>query len=161
MGISKLLEMYSELVTPEETSTVKKGEREVEEKLRVLGVQEKRFIKPEAHLTLKFMGLQKLYSLDEELVQTIIKKVSELTQSGELEKGIKTEYFKILDLYRSRYIFPTESGMPVYLAIKPPAVTYLKGEVKLELTEKFHGVGIETSVHVAVPVRGEVSYRKG
>merc|ERR1711887_348078 len=189
--ISKLLEMYSELVTPEETSTVKKGEREVEEKLRVLGVQEKRFIKPEAHLTLKFMGLQKLYSLDEELVQTIIKKVSDLTQSGELEKGIKTEYFKILDLYRSRYIFPTESGMPVYLAIKTPAVTYLKGEVKLvpgktseptaefesvsvtnykklihtgvksELTEKFHGVGIESSVHVAVPVRGEVSYRKG
>merc|ERR1712198_47432 len=189
--ISKLLEMYSELVTPEETSTVKKGEREVEEKLRTLGVQEKRFIKPEAHLTLKFMGLQKLYSLDEELVQTIIKKVSELTQSGELEKGIKTKYFKILDLYRSRYIFPTESGMPVYLAIKTPAVTYLKGEVKLvpgktteptaefesvsvtnykklihtgvksELTEKFHGVGIETSVHVAVPVRGEVSYRKG
>merc|ERR1711970_1201157 len=172
-------------------STVKKGEREVEEKLRVLGVQEKRFIKPEAHLTLKFMGLQKLYSLDEELVQTIIKKVSELTQSGELEKGIKTEYFKILDLYRSRYIFPTESGMPVYLAIKTPAVTYLKGEVKLvpgktseptaefesvsvtnykklihtgvksELTEKFHGVGIETSVHVAVPVRGEVSYKQG
>merc|ERR1711872_294483 len=33
--------------------------------------------------------------------------------------------------------------------------------VKSELTEKFHGVGIETSVHVAVPVRGEVSYRKG
>merc|ERR1711872_262485 len=189
--ISKLLEMYSELVTPEETSTVKKGEREVEEKLRTLGVQEKKLIKPEAHLSLKYMGLQKLYSLDEELVQTIIKKVSELTQSGELEKGIKTEYFKILDLYRSRYIFPTESGMPVYLAIKTPAVTYLKGEVKLvpgktteptaefesvgvtnykklihtgvksELTEKFHGVGIETSVHVAVPVRGEVSYRKG
>merc|ERR1711863_218859 len=189
--ISKLLEMYSELVTPEETSTVKKGEREVEEKMRVLGVQEKGFIKPEAHLTLKFMGLQKLYSLDEELVQTIIKKVSDLTQSGELEKGIKTEYFKILDLYRSRYIFPTESGMPVYLAIKTPAVTYLKGEVKLvpgktseptaefesvsvtnykklihtgvksELTEKFHGVGIETSSHVAMPVRGEVSYRKG
>merc|ERR1711872_641193 len=108
-----------------------------------------------------------------------------------LEKGIKTEYFKILDLYRSRYIFPTESGMPVYLAIKTPAVTYLKGEVKLvpgktseptaefesvsvtnykklihtgvksELTEKFHGVGIETSVHVVVPVRGEVSYREG
>merc|ERR1712042_172969 len=189
--ISKLLEMYSELVTPEETSTVKKGEREVEEKLRTLGVQEKRFIKPEAHLTLKFMGLQKLYSLDEELVQTIIKKVSELTQSGELEKGIKTEYFKILDLYRSRYIFPTESGMPVYLAIKTPAVTYLKGEVKLvpgktseptaefesvsvtnhkklihagvksELTKTFYGVGIETSAHVAIPVRGEVSYRKG
>merc|ERR1711915_871155 len=143
------------------------------------------------HLTLKFMGLQKLYSLDEELVQTIIKKVSELTQGGELEKGIKTEYFKILDLYRSKYFIPTESGMPVYLAIKTPAVTYLKGEVKLapgktseptaefesvsvtnykklihtgvksELTEKFHGVGIETSVHVAVPVRGEVSYRKG
>merc|ERR1711872_561707 len=33
--------------------------------------------------------------------------------------------------------------------------------LKSELTEKFHGVGIETSVHVAVPVRGEVSYRKG
>merc|ERR1712001_356592 len=174
--------MYSELVTPEETSTVKNGEREV---------QEKGFIKPEAHLTLKFMGLQKLYSLDEELVQTIIKKVSDLSEMGELEKGVKTEYFKILDLFRTKYIIPTESGMPVYLAIKTPAVTYLKGGLKLvprktieptiefesvsvtnykklihtgvksELTKTFYGVGIETSAHVAIPVRGEVSYRKG
>merc|ERR1712042_287381 len=189
--ISKLLEMYSELATPEETSTVKKGEREVEEKLRTLGVQEKRFIKPEAHLTLKFMGLQKLYSLDEEFVQIIIRKISELSKMGELEKGVKTESFKILDLFRTKYILPTESGMPVYLAIKTPAVTYLKGELKLvprktieptvefesvsvtnykklihagvksELTKTFYGVGIETSAHVAIPVRGEVSYRKG
>merc|ERR1712234_85727 len=105
--------------------------------------------------------------------------------------GVKTEYFKIPDLFRTKYILPTESGMPVYLAIKTPAVTYLKGELKLvprktieptvefesvsvtnykklihagvksELTKTFYGVGIETSVHVAVPVRGEVSYRKG
>merc|ERR1712142_554635 len=189
--ISKLLEMYSELVTPEESSTVNKGDREIEEKMRSLGIQEKKFIKPEAHLTLKFMGLQKLYSLDEEFVQIIIRKVSELSKMGELEKGVKTEYFKILDLFRTKYILPTESGMPVYLAIKTPAVTYLKGELKLvprktieptvefesvsvtnykklihagvksELTKTFYGVGIETSAHVAIPVRGEVSYRKG
>merc|ERR1711872_204333 len=78
-----------------------------------------------------------------------------------------------------------------YLAIKTPAVTYLNGELKLvprktieptvefesvsvtnykklihagvksELTKTFYGVGIETSAHVAIPVRGEVSYRKG
>merc|ERR1712042_157632 len=189
--ISKLLEMYSELVTPEESSTVNKGDREIEEKMRALGIQEKKFIKPEAHLTLKFMGLQKLYSLDEEFVQIIIRKVSELSKMGELEKGVKTEYFKIPDLFRTKYILPTESGMPVYLAIKTPAVTYLKGEVKLvpgktseptvefesvsvtnykklihagvksELTKTFYGVGIETSAHAAIPVRGEVSYRKG
>merc|ERR1712212_812923 len=189
--ISKLLEMYSEIVTPEESSTVNKGDREVEEEMRSIGIQEKKFIKPEAHLTLKFMGLQKLYSLDEEFVQIIIRKVSELSEMGELEKGVKTEYFKIIDLFRTKYIIPTESGMPVYLAIKTPAVTYLKGELKLvprktieptiefesvsvtnykklihagvksELTKTFYGVGIETSAHVAIPVRGEVSYRKG
>merc|ERR1712234_47659 len=105
--------------------------------------------------------------------------------------GVKTEYFKIPDLFRTKYILPTESGMPVYLAIKTPAVTYLKGELKLvprktieptvefesvsvtnykklihvgvksELTKTFYGVGIETSAHVAIPVRGEVSYGKG
>merc|ERR1711915_574601 len=189
--LSKLIELYSQLVIPGETSTASQGEREVEEKMRTLGVHEKKYIKPEAHLTLKFMGLQKLYSLDEELVQTIIRKFSELTENGELEKGIKNEYLRVLDLYKSKHIIPTESGMPIYLGIKNPVVTYLKGNLKLisgktsqptaefesvsvtnykklihagvksELTEKFHGVGIETSVHVAVPVRGEVSYRKG
>jgi len=111
--------------------------------------------------------------------------------NGELERGLRTEFFKILDLHRSNYIMPTESGMPVYLTLKTPTVTQMKGEIKLsgkhteqpggefstvvvsnikkllhsgvksELTKRFYGVGVETSMHVAVPVKGEVSYRKG
>ena len=33
--------------------------------------------------------------------------------------------------------------------------------VMSSLTEKLHSVGVETSVHMALPIRGEVSYRKG
>merc|ERR1712126_415864 len=190
--VSKLIEMYSELVTPEEQeSSVSKIETETKEKLRTLGVHGKKKTKPEAHLTLKYMGLQKLYSVNEEIVQTIVDKTSEIIDNGELERGLRTEFFKILDLHRSNYIMPTESGMPVYLTLKTPTATQMKGEIKLsgkhteqpggefstvvvsnikkllhsgvksELTKRFYGVGVETSMHVAVPVKGEVSYRKG
>merc|ERR550519_1224162 len=126
-----------------------------------------------------------------QLKSSIGDKTSEIINNGELEKGLRTEFFKILDLHRSNYIMPTESGMPVYLTLKTPTVTQMKGEIKLsgkhteqpgaefstvvvsnikkllhsgvksELTKRFYGVGVETSMHVAVPVKGEVSYRKG
>jgi len=189
--IDRLVMMYSQLTSPVDSTRVGKSEREVEEKMRTLGVKEKKELKPEAHLRVKFLGLQKLYSIDDELVETIINKVvTEINEGNELKKGVEAEYFKILDLFGSEYIFPSESGMPVYLTIKNPLVTYNKGEIKLDIsksqpsgefrmtgvtnykrqihagvmssiTEKFHSVGVETSVHLALPLRGEVSYRQG
>merc|ERR1712142_14662 len=189
--IDRLVRFYSELTSPNEESINGKSEREVEEKMRTLGAKEKKEIKPEAHLRVKFLGLQKLYSLDEDLVHAIISKVTkEINEIDELKKVVEAEYFKILDLYESEYIFPSESGMPVYLSIRNPLVTYNKGEIMLDLsksqpsgevkmtgvtsykrqvhsgvmsslTEKLHSVGVETSVHMALPIRGEVSYRKG
>merc|ERR1712002_902597 len=189
--IEKFLELYSHFSSPVNGPVSNQNEREAEEKLGTIGVKNKKEIKPEAHLTIKTLGLQKLYSIDEELVQIIIKKVSEsIIEDGLLDKGVEAEYFKILDLFGSEYILPTESGMPVYLAIQNPLVTYNKGEVEIEfskskpsgelsiisvtnykrqihagvmssLTEKFHSVGVETSVHVAIPLEAEVTYEKG
>merc|ERR1712002_512524 len=187
--ISKLIEIYSELVTPEETST--SAEREVVDTMTKLGVHEKKYTKPEAHLTIRMLGLEKLYSINEEIVQKLVNEVSEITETRRLEEGLKSEYFKILDLYTYNYIVPTESGMPAYFTIRTPAVTQLKGEVKLiskntfepkvefestsvtnlkklitagvysEITKKTYSLGVETSLHIAMPVRGEASYRKG
>merc|ERR1719369_854399 len=159
--------------------------------MRKLGVHEKKYSKPEAHLTVRMLGLEKLYSINEEIVQKLVNEVTEISESRRLEEGLKSEYFKILDLYTYNYIVPTESGMPAYFTIRTPAVTQLKGEVKLiskntyepkvefestsvtnlkkiinagvysELTKETYSLGVETSLHIAVPVRGEASYRKG
>merc|ERR1712002_69243 len=137
------------------------------------------------------LGLEKLYSINEEIVLKLVNEVSEITETRRLEEGLKSEYFKILDPYTYNYIVPTESGMPAYFTIRTPAVTQLKGEVKLiskntfepkvefestsvtnlkklitagvysELTKKTYSLGVETSLHIAMPVRGEASYRKG
>merc|ERR1719309_937722 len=187
--ISKFIEIYTELVTPEETST--SGERYVVDTMRKLGVHEKKYFKPEAHLTVRMLGLEKLYSINEEIVQKFVNEVTEISESRRLEEGLKSEYFKILDLYTYNYVVPTASGMPAYFTIRPPAVTQLKGEVKLiskstyepkvefestsvtnlkkiinagvysELTKKTYSLGVETSLHIAVPLSGEASYRKG
>ena len=96
---------------------------------------------------------------------------------------------KIIDLNGADYAFPTESGMPAFISRRNPTVAYNKFQMKSErvsggrpkidlkmkgvtnymrqvvagvvspITEKFYGAAVETSVHVAVPLTAEVSYR--
>merc|ERR1719341_533669 len=91
----------------------------------------------------------------------------------------------------SEHAFPSESGMPVFMKSQSPTVSYFKAEVKSELqsstgpklelvikgvanykrhvsagvfspiTEKFHGAGVDSSMHIAFPFEAEVSYRNG
>ncbi len=96
---------------------------------------------------------------------------------------------KIIDLNGADYAFPTESGMPAFISRRNPTVAYNKFQMKAErvsggrpkidlkmkgvtnymrqvvagvvspITQKFHVAAVETSVHVAVPLIAEVSYR--
>ena len=194
--IEKLYEMYSNLAVQETRSAaeINQNKRDVEELMSKLGIQGKPNVRPEAFLTLKFMGLQKLFSIDEEYVSEIVRKISsEIIENGpKLAEGVETEYFKVLDLVGSDYVMPTETGMPVYITVRNPTVAYNKavvkgekglrgGQIKAEIeikgstnykrqihagvispiTGKFHCVGVETSLHIAVPTKVEVSARNG
>ena len=193
--IDKLYEMYSTLKDqgkgpqPEVSSSW----REVQDKMRKLNIRDMDYEEPEAHVTMKFFGLQKLYSFDEKYVSEIVRKItSDIARNqAELARGMNFEYFKILDLMGSRYSFPTESGMPIFMKSRTPTVSYANTEVKSEwqsttqpklelvmkvvsnykrhvsagvfspITEKFHGAGVDTSMHIALPFESEITYRNG
>ena len=110
---------------------------------------------------------------------------------SELERGLTYEYFKILDLSGSDCAFPTESGMAAYITLRNPTVAYSKAELKSKwesvtsprvemsmkgvtnykrqlragvispITNKFYGAGVETSMHVAIPLKSEFAYANG
>jgi len=189
--IEKLYDLYSNMVHPEFNTN--ENNREIEEILRKVGIQGKRQVKPEAHFTLKFMGLQKLYSVDEEVIQSIVNKVSTevMEDLAQLERGLTTEYFKVLDLFGADYVFPTESGMPVEISVRHPTVAYNRAEIKAKqvtgsfpmlevkmkgvtnykrqvyagvtspMTEKFYGTAVETSMHLAAPLKAELTVKRG
>ena len=191
--IEKLQDLYEnfKVHSNNQQSELNNNKRETQEKMRQLSIQDREYKKPEAHLTLKFMGLQKLYSLDDKMVADIAQKISSgiLEQGSQLEQELKGEYMKIIDLNGADYAFPTESGMPAFISRRNPTVAYSKFQMRAErvsggrpkvdlkvkgvtnymrqvvagvvspITQKFHVAAVETSVHVAVPLIAEVSYR--
>ena len=185
--VDKLYELYSELKAPKYNPTIEETKEEIRAEMEKLGVQSKQSEKPEAHLTLRMAGLQKLYSMDEEFVQTIVKKISTSMIQSDLEKGLETEFLKVFDIMGEDLALPTESGLPVYITLRYPAVLYGKANLKVDrsspteprveveakgalnykrqvqvrvvspITEKFYSSGVETSVHMGYPVKAELS----
>ena len=187
--IEKLQELYSSLVGPDQGSDLTQNKIEIEELMRKLGVQGSKSVAPEAHLTLKFMGLQKLYSFDSKYVSEIVQEITRevIDSAAKYERGVANTYFKILDLASADFLLPTESGMLALISGKSPTVAYNKAEIKTKehstvemkvkgtanykrqvsagivsaITNKFYGCGVETSVHIANRLISEVSYKNG
>jgi len=193
--IDQIYELYSEIRGNGEAPELElaKNKREVEEKMSKLNIKGAEHEKPEAHFALKFFGLQKLWSVDEKFVNEVIRKVtSDMARyTSELERGMKMEYFKILDLSGAEYAFPTESGMPAYISIHNPTVAYSSAELKSKwetstspsidakikavtnykrrfvagviypVDGKFFTAGVDTSMHIATPVESRIAYRNG
>jgi len=189
----KLYDLYSNFEYSKDSSRRSQFEREAQEIIGKVGIQEKHNIKPEAHMNLKFMGMEKLYSIDEDLVQKIVSSFSSdvMENMEALERGLKTEYFKILDLSSSEFSIPTESGIAVQIFTRMPTVAYNEAKMKVKrmsrnqptlevemkgvtnykrhvqagvmcaITNKFFAAGVETSMHIAVPLKAEVTIRRG
>ena len=185
--VDKLFELYSELKTPKYNPTVEETKEEIRAEMEKLGIQNKQSEKPEAHLTFRMAGLQKLFSLDEEFVQQVVRKISSSMVQSDLQKGYETEFMKIFDVMGEDLALPTETGLPVFVTLRYPAVIYGKATMKLSkssstepkaeieakgalnfkrqvharvvspVTEKFYGSGVETSVHMGYPINAELS----
>ena len=185
--IEKLQELYSTIRGQSEGRATTQNKMEVEELMRKLGVQGETAISPEAHLTLKFMGLQKLYSFDSQYVTKVITDVSRAFIEGaaKFEQGVTNKYFKILNLASTDMLLPTESGMLTLVFARSPTVAYNKahlktvGQTQVQLkvkgtanyerlmsvgvvsafTNKFHGCNVDTAMHIANRFNGEMSLR--
>merc|ERR1712168_1383240 len=134
--LDKLFEMYSEFRSQEDVpeSVLRQNKRQVEEKISKLMINGEEQEKPEATLFLRFLGLQNLYSFDEKYATEIIREVTENMEryKEELERGMELEHLKVFDIYGHESVYPTESGLQVYMHVRNPLVTFTKAEIKLE-----------------------------
>ena len=191
--IEKLYDLYSRMESHNETQKERQEKeiniremRERSEKMNI--VPRTRDEKPEAHLTLKMMGLQKIYSLDTEVINKIKEDIESIWRNGMDSRGISKEYIKVHDWSGLDSVFPTESGFPAYITRRSPVITYVKanlrpisGESKVEfdlktivtykqevqggvitpITDRAHAAGVDFNVFAALPIRGEASYKQG
>merc|ERR1712180_237990 len=134
--LDKLYEMYSEFRSQEDVpeSMLRQNKRQVEEKISKLMINGEEHERPEATLFLRFLGLQNLYSFDEKYATEIIREVTENMEryKEELERGMELEHLKVFDLYGHESVYPTESGLQVYMQVRNPLVTFSKAEIKSE-----------------------------
>jgi len=159
----KLYDLYSDISKKSEEvrdrDNLEQNEREVKEKMDKLNVEPRKSLTPEAHLTLKLMGLQKLYSLDAERVNEIVRQISSLLtgSQGKLRKGLEKEYIKVIDLAGADYAFPMESGIPAFISVRNPIVNHLKVDIKMKEGGSSSSVSSEPLVEISTS--GVLNYK--
>merc|ERR1712142_48791 len=144
---------------------------------------------PEVHAIFKYYGIQKLISMDQQFIDSILKKVSSSVRTMELKKKMEVESLKVFDVMGSDIAMPTENGIPVFVLLRYPTVIYSKAELntnevsefKVEIksrgsinhkrqvrigvvcpmTKKFYETGVETSVYAASPFMADVIVSNG
>jgi hypothetical protein len=159
----KLYDLYSDISkNSEETrgrDILDQNKREVKEKMDKLNVEPRKSLTPEAHLTLKFLGLQKLYSFDAERVNEIVKYISMYFSGsqGKLRKGVEKEIIKVFDVAGADYAFPTESGIPAFITVRNPVVIHNKMNIKM--TEDESSSSVSSQPQVEISTSGVFNYK--
>ena len=139
--VDQLYEMYSEMFESHDSVQEQvQNNREMRERSSNLHI-EPRDIKnnPEVYLTLKSLGLQKMFTLDAELVRRINEDVEELILKNRLDpkNGITKEYLKVNDWSGTDMVFPTEAGFPAYITRRNPSVIYTRFDLRPEESARF------------------------
>lgn len=161
--IEKLYDLYSDISRNSDESKgrefLDQNQREIKEKMDKLNVEPRKTLSPEAHLTMKFMGMQKLYSFDAERVNEIVKYISSyFTGSKEkLRRGIEKEIIKVFDIAGADYAFPTESGIPAFITVRNPNIIHNKAEIKM--TEDGSSSSVSSQPKVEISTSGVFNYK--
>jgi len=128
--IDKLYETYNRFMLSEEEKARVNTQRDYIK--NIVNVESKRMRKPEAHVTVKSMGLQRIFSLDNMIVEQLLEKVAlESVEALQHHMVHSYQFMKIIDMNGHRAIIPTESGLPVYISHQTPLV--LSGEAVADI----------------------------
>jgi len=153
----------------------------------VLSIGNRKVKQPEAHVTLKMLGLQRFYSIDSQMIQGIIRQLTKEFYNDGQFRGITKNFLKVLDIHGYNNVIPTELGLPLYVMHRTPVVISThaslvmvkNGEVEIKVKPVFNykqqttvglhcpftkdnlGAGVETSVHVTLPLRADVAVQHG
>merc|ERR1719147_207137 len=187
--VNKLYEVYATMLPQEEQRKMESQENYIK---NIVHVESRRPKKPEAHLTVKVLGLQRIFSLDNRVMEEIIEEVTRDTlEVLRRHNSLSKDFIKVIDLNGNHATIPTECGLPVYIAHQTPLVISGRASLKAKLnnmkngeaslaiepvvnykqitqagvfcpiTKKFLSAGVDTHVHVALPLRTEVVVKDG
>jgi len=159
----------------------------MQEQESVLDIKNRMVKQPEAHVTLKMMGLQRFYTIDSQMIQGIIRELTEEFYNDGQSRGITKNFLKVIDIHGYNNIVPTELGIPLYVRHRTPVVVSIhaslvmvkNGEVEIKIKpvvnykqvttvgfycpfrKDYLGAGAETSLHVTLPLRADVGLQHG
>merc|ERR1711962_23780 len=128
--LDKLYETYNRFLLSDEEKARVNTQRDYIK--NIVSVESRRMRKPEAHITVKSMGLQRIFSLDNRVIESLLEKVAlESVEALQHHMVHSYEFMKIIDMNGHRAIIPTESGLPVYISHQTPLV--LSGEAVADI----------------------------
>jgi len=187
--INKLYETYARFLSEEEKARIDTQSDIIK---NIINVESRRMRKPEAHVTIKSLGLQRIFSIDSRMVEELLEKIAvESVEALSVEKTHSVQFMKIIDMNGHNAVIPTESGLPVYVSHRTPLVVSgeavadiqvkdikdMKAGVTIKpvvnykqiaqagifcpITKKLLFAGVDSSIHVTLPLVAEVAFKEG
>merc|ERR1719394_1012069 len=187
--INKLYETYARFLSEEEKARIDTQSDIIK---NIINVESRRMRKPEAHVTIKSLGLQRIFSIDSRMVEELLEKIAvESVEALSVEKTHSVQFMKIIDMNGHNAVIPTESGLPVYVSHRTPLVVSgeavadiqvkdikdMKAGVTIKpvvnykqiaqagifcpITKKLLAAGVDSSIHVTLPLVTEVAFKEG
>jgi len=122
--VNKLYDVYTTLLPQQEQQEMEKQQNYIK---NILPVQSRRPMKPEAHVTVDFVAIKRIFSFDKEMVEKIIAEITkESLEVLSMHHTISKNYLRTINVYGSEAIIPTEFGVPVFITHQTPLVLSLK-----------------------------------
>jgi len=187
--INKMYEAYNSMMTGTEKAQYVANKNFMK---NILRVENRVALPPAAHITVKMLGLQRLFSIDATMIEEIIETVTRDTMEAlNKDHSLTKDFVKIIDLMGHKAIMPTETGLPLHLHHATPLVISGKAALNIDLrdmtkgrvgltmkpvvnykqtvmahlfcpfTGKFLGAGVDTALHVTLPLTAEIAMHDG
>jgi hypothetical protein len=184
--INKMYKMYSQFM-PDHIRHERNSKSDYIKNLLPVKSRLKR--KPEAYLTMKLMGLQRIFAMDTQTFEAMLDAIAwDRIEAMFTDKTYTMDFLKIIDVSGHSAIIPTECGLPLYVSHKTPVVVSGKaslsenqGEGEASLTvlpvinykltsqvgvfspfsQKFFGTGVDMSLHATFPITIDAGLSNG
>merc|ERR1719334_1786442 len=150
--LNKLYETYAQVMLSEDEKSRMETQRDYIK--NIVNVESRRMRKPEAHITVKSLGLQRIFSLDSRMVEELLAKIAvESIEAIKMHKVHSYEFMKIIDMNGHNGMIPTESGLPVYISHSTPLVVSGQAMADIELKDM-------RDIKAAVTIKPVVNYKQ-
>merc|ERR1711970_547273 len=135
--INKMYEAYNSMMTGTDKAQYVANKNIMK---NILRVENRVALPPAAHITVKMMGLQRLFSIDARMIEEIIETVTRDTMEAlNKDHSLTKDFVKIIDVMGHKAIMPTETGLPLHLHHATPLVISGKAALNIDLRDMTKG----------------------